>query len=82
MPSAIDDHQTANAASLASVGGAWPMPQPTFTPEALAARLTELLADPTALSAASDAARTQARPNAAAALADLAESLISGENRV
>ena len=43
LPSAIDDHQTANAASLASVGGAWPMPQPTFTPEALAARLTELL---------------------------------------
>ncbi|WP_272911020.1 glycosyltransferase, partial [Falsiroseomonas oryziterrae] len=39
LPSAIDDHQTANARSLASVGAAWLMPQPAFTADALARHL-------------------------------------------
>lgn len=76
LPGAIDDHQTGNAKALADAGGAWLMPQPTFTPAALAAKLSELLNDPSALSAAAARARTQARPNAAAALADLVEALM------
>ncbi len=73
LPAAIDDHQSANARALAQAGGAWVMPQPGFTPEALAARLRELLADPVALVAAAVAARSQARADAAASLADLVE---------
>lgn len=74
LPGAIDDHQTANARALAATGGAWVMPQPTFTPEALASRLTELLSDPAALARAAQAIRSAARPDAAARLADLVES--------
>ncbi len=73
LPGAIDDHQSANARALADAGGAWVMPQPHFTPAALAGRLTALLADPVALTAASVAARGQARPDAAGRLADLVE---------
>ena len=45
LPGAIDDHQTANAAALAQAGGAWVMPQSSFTPAALTERLTTLLQD-------------------------------------
>ena len=81
LPSAIDDHQTANARALADAGGAWVMPQPSFTPAALTAKLIELLNDPAALAAAAKNAHTQARPNAAAALADLVEALMHQEAR-
>jgi UDP-N-acetylglucosamine--N-acetylmuramyl-(pentapeptide) pyrophosphoryl-undecaprenol N-acetylglucosamine transferase len=81
LPGAIDDHQTGNARALAEAGGAWTMPQPTFTSEALTAKLTELLNDPNALTAAAAGARTQARPNAAALLADLVEALAHQEAR-
>lgn len=81
LPGAIDDHQTGNARALADAGGAWVMPQPTFTPDALAKKLTELLNNPAALSAAAAGARTQARPAAAACLANLVEALIHQEPR-
>jgi UDP-N-acetylglucosamine--N-acetylmuramyl-(pentapeptide) pyrophosphoryl-undecaprenol N-acetylglucosamine transferase len=77
LPGAIDDHQTANARALAAAGGAWVIPQPGFTAETLAAKLTELASAPAALSAASAAARTQARSDAAARLADLVEAAIA-----
>lgn len=73
LPGAIDDHQSANARALEQAGGAWVMPQSAFTPEALAARLGELLADPIGLVAHAVAARTHARPDAASRLADLVE---------
>ncbi len=73
LPGAIDDHQTANAQALAQAGGAWVMPQPHFNPAALTQRLTELLANPIALTAAAVAARGQARADAAARLADVVE---------
>lgn len=73
LPGAIDDHQTANARSLAATGGAWVMPQPSFTAEALAAQLSGLLADPGALAQAAVGARQAARPGAAMRLADLVE---------
>ena len=81
LPGAIDDHQTGNARALAEAGGAWTMPQSNFTPETLTAKLTELLNAPNALTAAAIGARTQARPNAAALLADLVEALAIREVR-
>ncbi|MFC7334123.1 undecaprenyldiphospho-muramoylpentapeptide beta-N-acetylglucosaminyltransferase [Rhodocista pekingensis] len=69
-PHATDDHQTANARALAAAGGAWLMPQPEFTAEALAARLTALLTDPTPLAPAAAAAAAWGLPDAARRLAD------------
>ena len=79
LPSAIDDHQSANARALADAGGAWIMPQPVFTAPALTDALTRLLADPGALAKAATGARSVAQPGAAAALADLVEQLIRQE---
>ncbi len=76
LPGAIDDHQTANARALAEANGAWVMPQPGFTPAALAERLTALLSDPAALAGAAVGARTQARPGAATLLAETVEALM------
>ena len=76
LPSAIDDHQTANARALAEAGATWPMPQAGFIPATLAEKLARLLADPAALAAAGAAAKTQARANAAELLANLVEALM------
>lgn len=77
-PHATDDHQTANAAQFATSGGGWAIPQPEFTPQALAERLTQLLAEPTVLAAAAAAARGFARDDAAECLAALAQQLGAG----
>lgn len=76
LPHAIDDHQTANARSLASVGAAWLMPQPSFTAEALARHLAAVLANAPVLARAAAAAAKEARPEAARRLADLVLSLM------
>jgi UDP-N-acetylglucosamine--N-acetylmuramyl-(pentapeptide) pyrophosphoryl-undecaprenol N-acetylglucosamine transferase len=73
LPGAIDDHQSANARVLAAAGGAWVVPHAQFTPGLLTERLAELLGDPVGLTGAAVAARTQARSDAAARLADLVE---------
>jgi UDP-N-acetylglucosamine--N-acetylmuramyl-(pentapeptide) pyrophosphoryl-undecaprenol N-acetylglucosamine transferase len=73
LPSAIDDHQSANARSLADAGGAWVVSQARFTPEALAGQLTQLLQCGPALADAAAKARGLARADAAARLADLVE---------
>jgi UDP-N-acetylglucosamine--N-acetylmuramyl-(pentapeptide) pyrophosphoryl-undecaprenol N-acetylglucosamine transferase len=77
LPHAIDDHQTANARALAEAGAAWLMPQPSFTPAALADRLAGLLADPAQLAAAASRAAACAHADAAARLADLVETLMA-----
>ena len=69
LPGAIDDHQSANARALAAAGGAWVLPQTEIT--TLRDRLASLLAVPDALTRAGAAARTFARPDATARLADL-----------
>lgn len=71
LPGAMDDHQTANAAALASVGGAWLMAQPSFTADALARRIEALAEMPEALAAASAAARGRATLDAAERIADM-----------
>ena len=75
FPFAADDHQAANARCAGETGGAWPMPEPTFTAEALARRLQSLIAEPEALARAAAAARAAGRRDAAMRLADLVGTL-------
>jgi UDP-N-acetylglucosamine--N-acetylmuramyl-(pentapeptide) pyrophosphoryl-undecaprenol N-acetylglucosamine transferase len=79
-PFAADDHQTANAKALSQAGGAWLMDQSTFTPENLAARLTQFLVEPQMLADAADAAAAFSIPDAAGRLAEVIGSLIRDEN--
>lgn len=76
-PFAIDDHQTANAHAIDEAGAGWLMPQPAFTPEALAARLESLFAVPVILEKAAACARAAGRPDAARRLADMVSALVS-----
>ncbi len=71
LPGAIDNHQAGNARALADFGGAWLMPQPEFTPEALSVRLAGLFGVPAPLASAAEAAARLGQPQAARALADL-----------
>jgi UDP-N-acetylglucosamine--N-acetylmuramyl-(pentapeptide) pyrophosphoryl-undecaprenol N-acetylglucosamine transferase len=72
---AADDHQTANAEGLTSVGAADLFTERDFEPAALAACLERRLADPHGLAVRAAAARAAAKPEAARALADLAEDI-------
>jgi UDP-N-acetylglucosamine--N-acetylmuramyl-(pentapeptide) pyrophosphoryl-undecaprenol N-acetylglucosamine transferase len=75
LPHALDDNQTPNADALANVGGGWRVAQSELTPEKLAAMLKEAFADPRGLARCAAAARTLAKPDATARLADLVEKL-------
>lgn len=72
LPSAMDDHQTANAAEMAETGGAISIAQKDFTPERLARAVTELSAH---LADAGLKAKAAGHPDAAEKLADLVEAL-------
>jgi UDP-N-acetylglucosamine--N-acetylmuramyl-(pentapeptide) pyrophosphoryl-undecaprenol N-acetylglucosamine transferase len=74
-PAATDDHQTANAREMVEAGGARAISQPRFTPVELAKQMQKLALEPGALLNAANRAKGCGRPDAAAALADLAESL-------
>jgi UDP-N-acetylglucosamine--N-acetylmuramyl-(pentapeptide) pyrophosphoryl-undecaprenol N-acetylglucosamine transferase len=74
LPGAIDDHQTANARSLADAGGGWMMPQTAFTPEALAQQIKTLIANPDLLRAAAVNAANCGHADAAELLAEIVES--------
>jgi UDP-N-acetylglucosamine--N-acetylmuramyl-(pentapeptide) pyrophosphoryl-undecaprenol N-acetylglucosamine transferase len=71
FPHALDQDQAANAAALASSGGAVVVPQPEFTPERLASILRGALAAPEKLLASAKAAKSVGVPDAAERLADL-----------
>jgi UDP-N-acetylglucosamine--N-acetylmuramyl-(pentapeptide) pyrophosphoryl-undecaprenol N-acetylglucosamine transferase len=77
LPGAIDDHQTANARALADAGGAWLMPQPQFDAPALAAKLLEVLENPTRLAVAAERSASLGHTDATRALADLVEETIT-----
>jgi UDP-N-acetylglucosamine--N-acetylmuramyl-(pentapeptide) pyrophosphoryl-undecaprenol N-acetylglucosamine transferase len=79
LPGAIDDHQTANAAALAQAGGAVAIAQPDFSSAVLQDRIGALLDGPESLVRAAAAARTQARGDAAARLADLVQALMPAQ---
>lgn len=76
LPSATDDHQTANAREMAATGGAAAMPQSTFTPQRLAKQMQKMALQPGALENAARRAKEAGYPNATADLADLVESLV------
>lgn len=73
LPSATDDHQTANAREMAKAGGARTIAQRNFTPIELAKQIQKLGLEPAALANAAARARSVGRPNAASDLADLVE---------
>jgi UDP-N-acetylglucosamine--N-acetylmuramyl-(pentapeptide) pyrophosphoryl-undecaprenol N-acetylglucosamine transferase len=72
---AADDHQTANADSMALVAAADVIPEPQFDAAGLAQLLVTRLNDPHGLSVRAAAAKATGRPDAAQALADLAEQI-------
>ncbi len=72
LPTAADDHQRHNAATLASAGAARLLPQAELTPERLTVEVVSLLRNPSELSRMSEAARAFAHPDAAAKIASLA----------
>ncbi|WP_174275030.1 undecaprenyldiphospho-muramoylpentapeptide beta-N-acetylglucosaminyltransferase [Sphingomonas bacterium] len=74
LPSAMDDHQTANAREMSAAGGARMIAQAMFTPQALGQQIGALLEDPEALIVAAAHAKASGIPDAAARLADLVES--------
>ncbi len=75
LPGAIDGHQLINARA----SGALVIEQPAFTPDHLAATLTQLLTAPDALTSLAAALAAHARPDAAQRLADLIEQHINAE---
>ena len=74
LPSAMDDHQSANARDMAEAGGARSIRQDKFTPEELSRQIEAMAADPETLGNAAHMAWNCGRPNAAKDLADLVES--------
>ena len=68
---AMDDHQTANAMSLARLNAADILPESEFTPMRVKTTLEERLNDSDWLETAAAAARSQGRADAAKTLADL-----------
>ena len=73
LPSATDDHQTANVREMVSVGGARAIPQSRFTTVELAKQMQKLALEPGALENAARRAHSVGRPDATRALADLVE---------
>ena len=78
LPSATDDHQTANAREIARAGGARMVAQSDFTPETLARQIEALAEDPEALANAAGRSLSVGRPHAACDLADLVERIAGG----
>lgn len=75
LPSATDDHQTANAKEITNAGGARTINQRSFTPTELAKQIQKLGLDTVGLENAAARARSCGRPHAARDLADLVESV-------
>ena len=76
LPHAIDDHQTANAHSLADLGGAILLRQSDMTEDALIIALRAYMEYPGRLCTMAEAARKAATPEAAQQVADEVEALI------
>jgi UDP-N-acetylglucosamine--N-acetylmuramyl-(pentapeptide) pyrophosphoryl-undecaprenol N-acetylglucosamine transferase len=74
----MDDHQTANAAAMGDAADV--VAESAFNPKGLAKLLGTRLSDPVGLLRRAEIARGLGKPNAAAALADLAERLARDQN--
>ena len=79
LPSATDDHQTANAREITAAGGARTIAQKAFTAAELAKQIQKLGLDTVGLENAAARARSVGRPNATRDLADLVESIDAPE---
>ncbi len=75
LPSATDDHQTANVREMVAAGGARAIPQSQFTPVELAKQMQKLGLEPVGLANAAKAAWRCGRPHATRDLANLVEQL-------
>ncbi len=82
LPSATDDHQTANALEIGKAGGARTIQQRSFTASELAKQMQKLGLDTVALHNAAARAKGCGRPHAARDLADLVESIDVGPARL
>ena len=76
LPHAIDDHQTANARSLAERGGALLLRQSGLTAEHVVAALAGYIDNPRRLAAMAAAASAAARPRATEDVADCVQELL------
>ena len=81
-PNAMDDHQTANARTVAKEGAGWVIPQNEFTPIALAERLTVYLSSSTLLRATSVNSAKIGYPDATQKLANVIEKMIASATRI
>lgn len=75
LPSAVDDHQTANCRDIVAAGGARMIRQSAFTPVEVAKQIQKIALEPGALVNAAARARSLGMPDAAARLADEIEML-------
>jgi UDP-N-acetylglucosamine--N-acetylmuramyl-(pentapeptide) pyrophosphoryl-undecaprenol N-acetylglucosamine transferase len=82
LPSATDDHQTANAREMSQAGGARTIVQSDFTAVELAKQMQKLGLDPAGMENAAGRAKSVGRPNAVSDLADLVESLDAPVSRL
>ena len=73
LPTAADDHQTANARYITGAKGGIAIPQKEFTPEKLASVLTDLFQNPQKLRQMSDNIRWAAITDASQRFADAVE---------
>ena len=71
FPFAVDDHQTANARALVDAGAALLLPENEASADRLSTLLGELLGDRSRLVAMAQAARTLAKPDATARIAEV-----------
>ena len=74
LPSAVDDHQTANAKFLADINAAKICPQATLTPDSLKSLLVPLM-NRTLLTEMAVKARQQAQPDATKRVVGLIQDL-------
>lgn len=74
-PHALDHDQAANAAALKAKGGAEVIAQSDLSAERLSGLIGAAMREPERLAATAEAAKAAGRPNAAALLADLVESI-------
>ena len=75
LPSATDDHQSANVQEMVEAGGACALAQSDFTPDRLAQAIDHIGLNEERLMDAAGRARGIGRPNATGDLADLVEAL-------
>jgi len=71
LPHALDQDQLANATALTTAGGALLIRQDEFTPERLAAALSQFASNPAMLAGMAEAARRTGKADAAEQLAEL-----------